>query len=45
MNQKPIGPMDALNRLCGFHQYCLDAPWHLYYVNQNLCDLLCAADA
>ena len=25
--------MDALNRLCGFHQYWLDTPRHVCYVN------------
>ena len=45
MNHEPIGPMEALNRLCGFHQYCLDTPRHLCYVNQNLCDLLGASEA
>ena len=45
MNHEPIGPMDALNRLCGFHQYWLDTPRHVCYVNQNLCDLLGASEA
>ena len=45
MNHEPIGPVDALNRLCGFHQYCLDTPRHLCYVNQNLCDLLGVSEA
>lgn len=36
MKNQPIAPIDALNRLSGFHQYCLDEPRRLCYVSRNL---------
>lgn len=41
MNIMPKQPMDILNfSICGFHQYCFEAPVHLYFASQNLCGLL-----
>ncbi len=40
MKNQPIAPIDALNRLGGFHQYCLDEPRRLCYVSRNLCQML-----
>ena len=45
MKNQPIAPMDALNRLSGFHQYCLDEPGRLCYVSRNLCQMLGASEA
>ena len=40
MKNQPIAPIDALNRLGGFHQYCLDEPVRLCYVSRSLCQML-----
>lgn len=45
MKNQPIAPMDALNRLSGFHQYCLDEPVRLCYVSRNLCQMLGASES
>ncbi len=45
MKNQPIAPMDALNRLSGFHQYCLDEPVRLCYVSRNLCQMLGAPES
>lgn len=45
MKNQPIAPIDVLNRLSGFHQYCLETPRRLCYVNQSLCTLLGAGEA
>ena len=38
MKNQPIAPMDALNRLSGFHQYCLDKE-PVLSINEFLCIL------
>lgn len=45
MKNQPIAPIDVLNRLSGFHQYCLGTPRRLCYVSQSLCTLLGAEEA
>ncbi|MDO4491182.1 MAG: PAS domain-containing protein [Lachnospiraceae bacterium] len=40
MNNQPFSPLDAINRISGFHQYILDPPRHLCYAGGNLCRML-----
>ena len=44
MKNEPQNPMEMLDRVSGFHQYCLEEPVHLCYVSRNLCRMLGASE-
>ncbi|MDO4476271.1 MAG: PAS domain-containing protein [Lachnospiraceae bacterium] len=45
MDIKVVGAEAALERINGFHQYCLEQPRHLRYANGNLCRMLGVSQA
>lgn len=44
MKNEPQNPIAILDRVSGFHQYCLEEPVRLCYVSRNLCRMLGASE-